>query len=87
MPVSFAKDIRPLFRDDPDVAAMNDFGLDLSSYADVKAKAASIHATLKEGATPATEPGLMTALASARSGWKKGWPAAEACLDANRGCC
>ena len=52
MAVSFAKDIRPLFRDDPDVAAMKDFGLDLASYADVKAKAASIHATLKEGTMP-----------------------------------
>ena len=39
MALSFAADIRPLFRDDPDVEVMKPFGLDLSSYADVKAQA------------------------------------------------
>jgi hypothetical protein len=52
MALSFAKDIRPLFRDTPDVASMKEFGLDLSSYADVKAKAQSIHETLVEGTMP-----------------------------------
>ncbi len=52
MAVSFAKDIRPLFRDDPDVTTMKDFGLDLSSYADVKAQAESIHTILKGGTMP-----------------------------------
>jgi hypothetical protein len=52
MAVGFAKDIRPLFRDDPDVATMKDYGLDLSAYADVKAQAESILATLKEGTMP-----------------------------------
>jgi len=52
MAVSFAKDIRPLFRDDPDVATMKDYGLDLSAYADVKAQAESILGTLKEGTMP-----------------------------------
>ena len=32
MPVSFATDIRPLFRDSPDVDSMQGYGLDLSSY-------------------------------------------------------
>jgi hypothetical protein len=52
MAVSFAKDIRPLFRDDHDVATMKDYGLDLSAYADVKAQAESILGTLKEGTMP-----------------------------------
>jgi hypothetical protein len=42
MTLSFATDIRPLFRDGPDVDAMKDYGLDLSSYADVKAHAEAI---------------------------------------------
>lgn len=37
MAISFADDIRPLFRDSPDVDSMKDYGLDLSSYEDVKA--------------------------------------------------
>jgi len=52
MALGFAKDIRPLFRDDPDVSAMKEFGLDLSSYTDVKAQAESIYATLKGGTMP-----------------------------------
>ena len=35
MALSFATDIRPLFRDDPDVETMKAFGMDLSSYEDV----------------------------------------------------
>lgn len=52
MALSFAKDIRPLFRDTPDVDAMKPMGLDLSSYDDVKAKASGIHARLKDGSMP-----------------------------------
>ena len=52
MPLSFAKDIRPLFRDEPDVATMKDVGLDLSSYADVKAQAAGVYARLEDGSMP-----------------------------------
>jgi hypothetical protein len=55
MALSFAKDIRPLFRDTPDVASMKKFGLDLSSYSDVKAKAQSIHETVLEGTMPCDE--------------------------------
>lgn len=39
MALSFAKDIRPLFRDTPDVGSMKNYGLDLSSYSDVMNKA------------------------------------------------
>jgi hypothetical protein len=56
MALSFAKDIRPLFRDTPDVDTMKDFGLDLSSFADVKAKAKEIYATLLDGSMPCDEP-------------------------------
>lgn len=51
MALSFAKDIGPLFRES-DVDAMKDFGLDLSSYTDVKAQAAKIYATLADGSMP-----------------------------------
>ena len=56
MALSFAADIRPLFRDDPDVEAMKPFGLDLSSYADVKAQAQSIYERLDDGSMPCDEP-------------------------------
>jgi len=52
MALSYAKDIRPLFRDDPDVSAMKDYGLDLSSYADVKKSAQAIYGTLASGSMP-----------------------------------
>ena len=52
MALSFAKDIRPLFRDDPDVSSMKDYGLDLSSYSHVKTKAQSIYATIVDGSMP-----------------------------------
>jgi hypothetical protein len=52
MALSFAKDIRPLFRDNPDVATMKEFGLDLSSYSDVKTKAQGILAELLKGSMP-----------------------------------
>jgi hypothetical protein len=38
MPVSFATDIRPLFRDSPDVDSMQGYGLDLASYEEVRAR-------------------------------------------------
>ncbi len=52
MALSFAKDIRPLFRDTPDVDTMKGMGLDLSSYDDVKEKAEAIYTTLKNGSMP-----------------------------------
>jgi hypothetical protein len=52
MPLSFAADIRPLFRDSPDVDAMKPFGLDLSSYDDVKAQAQDIYARVEDGSMP-----------------------------------
>ena len=56
MALSFATDIRPLFRDSPDVEAMKSFGLDLSSYDDVKAQAEAIYKTLEDGSMPCDEP-------------------------------
>ncbi len=52
MPISFAADIRPLFRDEPDVSAMKRMGLDLSSYEDVKANSEGIHTRLENGTMP-----------------------------------
>ena len=55
MSLSFAKDIRPLCRQ-KDVDTMNDFGLDLSSYEEVKGKAPKICATFENGSMPCNEP-------------------------------
>ena len=52
MALSFATDIRPLFRDSPDVDSMKNFGLDLSSYEDVKAHAEAIYSRLEDGSMP-----------------------------------
>ena len=64
MPLSFAAHIRPLFRDSPDVDTMKDYGLDLSSYEQVKAQAARILETLEDGTMPCDAP----------------WPAAQIAL-------
>jgi hypothetical protein len=56
MPVSFATDIRPLFRESPDVDSMQGCGLDLSSFEDVKARASDIYARLMDGSMPCDEP-------------------------------
>ncbi len=55
MALSFATDIRPLFRDSPDVDLMKEYGLDLSSYGEVKARAAEIYARLEDGSMPCDE--------------------------------
>jgi hypothetical protein len=52
MALSFATDIRPLFRDSPDVEAMKSFGMDLSLYEDVKQHAGAIYARLEDGSMP-----------------------------------
>lgn len=56
MALSFAQDIRPLFRDDPDVESMKNYGLDLSSYTEVKAQAQSIYARLLDQSMPCDAP-------------------------------
>jgi hypothetical protein len=53
--VSFASNIRPLFRDSPDVDSMQGYGLDLSSYEEVKAKALEVYARLENGSMPCDE--------------------------------
>ena len=52
MGVSFTADIRPLFRDSPDVDSMQAYGLDLSSYEEVTARAPEIFAQLESGNMP-----------------------------------
>jgi len=56
MALSFANDIRPLFRDSPDIDSMKEYGLDLSSYEDVKAQAGAIYARLEDGSMPCDVP-------------------------------
>ena len=55
MAVGFAADIRPLFRDTPDVDSMKEYGVDLSSYEEVKARAAEIYARLEDRSMPCDE--------------------------------
>ena len=55
MALRFAADIRPLFRDAEDVDVMKNFGLDLSSYDDVKARAEDIYERLADGSMPCDE--------------------------------
>ena len=56
MAVSFAVDIRPLFRDSPDIDSMKQYGLDLSSREGVRAKSGSIYASLEDGSMPCDGP-------------------------------
>ena len=56
MAVSFAANIRPLFRESPDIEEMKGFGLDLSSYEAVKALAETIHERLADGSMPCDNP-------------------------------
>jgi hypothetical protein len=56
MAISFADDIRPLFRDSPDIDTMKEYGLDLSSYEDVRPQALSIYARLADGSMPCDGP-------------------------------
>ncbi len=56
MAVSFAKDIRPLFRDSPDVDTMKDYGMDLSSYEDVRKHSQGIYERLVDGTMPCDGP-------------------------------
>jgi len=56
MPISFATDIRPLFRDSPDVEWMREYALDLSSYEEVKGRAVEIYSRLVDGSMPCDEP-------------------------------
>jgi len=56
MALSFSAEIRPLFRDSPDVDTMQGYGLDLSNYNDVKARAAEIYEALANGSMPRDKP-------------------------------
>ena len=56
MALSFAKDIRPLFRDTPDIDTMRSLGIDLSSYLVVQTKALRILQTLEDGFMPCDDP-------------------------------
>ena len=59
--LGYAKDIRPLFRS-TDVDAMQPRGLDLWSYADVRASADEILSRLQEGSMPCDGPWQASAI-------------------------
>ena len=56
MALSFAADIRKLFRDTPDVDSMKESGIDLSSYEVVKENAQMIYQVLEDGSMPCDGP-------------------------------
>src|SRR5215831_6237352 len=70
MPTSVSNDIRPPFRDSPDVDSMQGYGLDLSSY-EVKAGASETYVRLADGNMPCDEPWALTGSCSSRSGWTR----------------
>ena len=74
MVLSFEKNIRPLFRDSPDVDSMKDYGLDLSSYEDVKAQAAAIQARLEDSSMPCDGPWLQEQLDLFKQWMEEGIP-------------
>ena len=74
MRVSFATDIRPVFRDSPDVDPMQAYGLDLSSYEEVKERASEIYARLEDGSMPCDEPWAPEQLAIFRLWMDEGFP-------------
>ena len=74
MSTSFATDIRPLFRDSPDVDSMLTYGLDLSSYEDVKAQASEIYARVEDGSMPCDEPWPPERLALFKQWMEEGMP-------------
>lgn len=55
-PLSFASDIRPLFRDRDVSTMVQTASLDLSSYEDVKKNAQLIYERLREGSMPCDGP-------------------------------
>jgi hypothetical protein len=55
MALSFATDIRPLFRDF-DIESMKGFGMDLSTYNDVKTHSEAIYSRLEDETMPCDEP-------------------------------
>jgi len=59
--LSYAKDIRPMFRS-TDVNAMKPRGLDLWSYAEVRASADNILSRLQEGSMPCDGQWQQTAI-------------------------
>ncbi|HEV8637261.1 MAG TPA: hypothetical protein VG370_23830 [Chloroflexota bacterium] len=70
---SFARDIRPLFRE-KDVEEM-EFAFDLGEYEDVKAHAEAIYERLSEGSMPCDEPWPDDRVALFRRWIDEGYPA------------
>jgi hypothetical protein len=72
MALSFAKDIRPLFRHTPDVDSMKEYGLDLLSYVEVVPRT-SMRAW-PTGARLVTGRGRQSTWPGLNAGWTKAWP-------------
>jgi len=55
MALSYARDIRPLFRDD-DIECMKDYGFDLGKLGDVRVHSADIYERLSDKSMPEDGP-------------------------------
>jgi len=67
----FSAEIRP-FRDSPDVDTMQGYGLDVSNYDEVKARAAEIYEARANGSMPCDGPWPNEPSRSSNSGWTRG---------------
>jgi hypothetical protein len=67
MAVSFASDIRLLFRESPEIDSMQGYGLDLSSYEEVKARAYEIYARFRWIVQPTGSRYMLAVLSSSRT--------------------
>jgi hypothetical protein len=72
--VSFANDIRPMFRP-KDINCMNGQGLDLTSYNDVKANASDIYQRVSSHSMPLGGPPWTAAMIAKFNSWMtQGYP-------------
>ena len=72
--LSFARDIKPLFRDE-DQSSMLGFGLDLYDYGEVKDRAAEILERVADGSMPCDEEWPEDRVALFRRWMEEGFPA------------
>jgi len=75
MTISFAQDIRPMFRDSDVEEMLGIAGFDLSKYADVRARASDIYERLADGSMPCDEPWSKEKVARLKQWMDEGMPA------------
>ena len=74
---TYMGDIRFFFREDPDIAHMRDFGIDLSTYQGVKDNALRVYFRVKEGSMPPGEPWPQSHVETFYNWMRNGYPRGE----------